>query len=940
MAISVRASGTWSVSTTQSPTVTIPTYSAGDLGILVSTWRPYTVSATVNQSWNEIIDETPGSTANGNGVGSSRVYVAYKVLGASETNPTITRSGAITPAGAVIITLQKAAGDGDWTVTKIATAVEQAMGSTAMSHVLTTTAGILANDLVFALTAVADDSATFTRASTAISGGPSWGANVVEYPATHASSTSGNDMAADLIYRAASSYVASGQSITVTATLSAAERVASTLFSVRIGVGGSFDASAIVKKTISSSFTVDAVIKKTITSGGAGGTLTAYDGAAGLDIYASSTTGDYAVAREGTGAKSKQFTDADRTNVGQVRAGTTIRCIEGFAVFDTSSIGSSTVTSATLSTYFVTDNTAQDFTVQARLYDWGATLETADYVAGSALSGYTLLAHYALSGTFTGAYRDFTNDALASNINGSGYTRIIFNSDRHSSNTAPADGVYEYTNFYNGSAASNKARLVVEYSGAGVTLDAYIIKTVPGTFSANAVIKKTLDSTFTVDAVVKKTVSGSFAADAYIQLVQTYARVSQAPLEVLVQPTTQAVRLSQAPLEVLLTPTTRYVRLSQAVIEVLLPRSNGTFTLDAYISVGVTTQSGSFTADAVVRSIVSPSFTANAVLKRTQTPTGFLSNAVVKKTQAGSFSANAVASKTNTSSFSANATIKLTQTGSFSANAVVRRPDQAGSLTANAIVRRIQAGSFTADAAIRLTQAGSLTANAYLLAPRSASFIANADIKATPSGSFTANAVVRRTDQPGSFTAAATVRKTQAGAPTADAVLRAERSGSLTGNAYILIPRSGSFPASALIKASVGGTISANAVVQRLGQEGTFSAAATARGTAAGSFTANAVVLVVQAGNYSANAVVNRPALFSFASSAVIFGICSSSFAANAVIVQTQSSSFTSNGITRTTVSPSLTANAIVKRTNQLGSATADAIILRTYWFGNVEAGF
>ena len=242
MAITVRAAGTWAVATTQSPTVAIPAgYQAGDLGILVSAWRPYTVTATVDQGWTEIVDETPGATANGIGVGSSRLFVAYKELGASETNPTLTRSAAIAPGGQVIIVLQKGAADGPWTVEKIANAVEQAMGSTAMSHALTTTAAISAGDLVFALTGVADDSATFTRATTAISGGPSWAANVVEYPATHASSTTGNDMAADLVYRVASSGQASGASITVTATLSAAERVASVLFRVSAPQGVALD---------------------------------------------------------------------------------------------------------------------------------------------------------------------------------------------------------------------------------------------------------------------------------------------------------------------------------------------------------------------------------------------------------------------------------------------------------------------------------------------------------------------------------------------------------------------------------------------------------------------------------------------------------------------------------------------------------------------------
>jgi hypothetical protein len=234
MAISVRAAGTWAVATTQSPAVTIPAgYQAGDLGILVSVWRSYTVTATINQSWTELIDEATGTTTTGVGVGSSRLYVAYKVLGSSETNPTLTRSGTISPGAQVIIVLQKGASE-SWDVAKIANAVEQAMGSTALSHSLTTTAAIAASDWVFALTGVADDSATFTRATSAISGGPTWSGNVVEYPSTHASSTTGNDIAADLIHRVASGAASSGASITVTATLSAAERVGSVLFRVRV----------------------------------------------------------------------------------------------------------------------------------------------------------------------------------------------------------------------------------------------------------------------------------------------------------------------------------------------------------------------------------------------------------------------------------------------------------------------------------------------------------------------------------------------------------------------------------------------------------------------------------------------------------------------------------------------------------------------------------
>jgi hypothetical protein len=237
VAISTRAEGTWvSGGTTQNTSPAFPsgyTPIVGDLGIVVSVWKQYDVSATINEGWTEIFDGTGGSTANGNGAGSVRLFVAYKIFtSTTQAAPTITRSGAISPSGSVMVVLQKA-GTEAWDVDDISAATEQAMGTTAMSHVCTTTQGITSGDWIFALTGVGDDSGTFTRATTAISGGPTWSGDRVEYPSGHLTTTDGNDLAADLIYRVASSTVATGQSITVTATLSAAERVGSVLFRVR-----------------------------------------------------------------------------------------------------------------------------------------------------------------------------------------------------------------------------------------------------------------------------------------------------------------------------------------------------------------------------------------------------------------------------------------------------------------------------------------------------------------------------------------------------------------------------------------------------------------------------------------------------------------------------------------------------------------------------------
>jgi len=80
--------------------------------------------------------------------------------------------------------------------------------------------------------------------------------------------------------------------------------------------------------------------------------------------------------------------------------------------------------------------------------------------------------------------------------------------------------------------------------------------------------------------------------------------------------------------------------------------------------------SGSFTADAIIKSAVAGSFTANAVIR----------NAVT-----GSFTVDAVVRRTETASFAADAMLRRTESGSF---------------TANAVISSIVSGSFTLDAEI------------------------------------------------------------------------------------------------------------------------------------------------------------------------------------------------------------------------------------------------
>lgn len=134
---------------------------------------------------------------------------------------------------------------------------------------------------------------------------------------------------------------------------------------------------------------------------------------------------------------------------------------ESFLAFDTSSI-TGTIISATLSLGLQFNQiSSMNFVVQARLYDWGSTLESADWLAPAGLISKTILATLDTSTMgATGSYKAMTESgtALQTNINLTGFTRMILCSSRHASGIPPQDS--EYVQF-DSHASTNKPKLVV-----------------------------------------------------------------------------------------------------------------------------------------------------------------------------------------------------------------------------------------------------------------------------------------------------------------------------------------------------------------------------------------------------------------------------------------------------------------------------------------------
>jgi hypothetical protein len=145
------------------------------------------------------------------------------------------------------------------------------------------------------------------------------------------------------------------------------------------------------------------------------------------DAHVSGRNNTYATART-TGTDIFNG-PSDVIAIGQRFVTPQYRCEQGVVAFDTSTI-LGTVTGADLTLQASTNLSTTDFTIEARLHDWGATAEIADFVSGADLASKTLLATYDTVDGWTAA-AIFTDVAMAASVNQSGFTRLVLASDRH-----------------------------------------------------------------------------------------------------------------------------------------------------------------------------------------------------------------------------------------------------------------------------------------------------------------------------------------------------------------------------------------------------------------------------------------------------------------------------------------------------------------------------
>lgn len=206
MTVSFRAVGSWengSTGLTADEVLAVPAAQVtGDMMLAIGCWKDFSITAQIS-GWTELIEIADGTTGTGNGTGSMKIGAWYKeATSDTESDPTLDFSTTTNLLGeGVIIVFSKSL-----TYWKTPVYLQAAWTASAGPQTISagTTVDVPSGAVVIGIAAIRDDSGTFTRATTAISdasGAITWNGNYVESPATHASTTTGNDMSCDMGYR-------------------------------------------------------------------------------------------------------------------------------------------------------------------------------------------------------------------------------------------------------------------------------------------------------------------------------------------------------------------------------------------------------------------------------------------------------------------------------------------------------------------------------------------------------------------------------------------------------------------------------------------------------------------------------------------------------------------------------------------------------------------
>lgn len=251
----------------------------------------------------------------------------------------------------------------------------------------------------------------------------------------------------------------------------------------------------------------------------------------------SSSNVSYAAARAGG-----TFTVNDGSTfrkIGQNFSTPTYECDIVLVEFDTSSIPvGATVSAAVLSLWSFFKEAAQAFTIEARLYDYGASITSGDWLDGTTLASKTLLASISTASLPADdtAYLSLTDVAFPANINKGGTTRIVICSSRQSGNNSPTATLEDFYAY-------------VVHATKGIKLDVTYTSTPPSSATPTPSTNiGRLTSSSNVDYATARSGGGTLAVDTtantYHQVGQSFSTPTYQVYEVMVEWDTSAIGAS------------------------------------------------------------------------------------------------------------------------------------------------------------------------------------------------------------------------------------------------------------------------------------------------------------------------------------------------------------------------------------------------------------
>lgn len=182
-------------------------------------------------------------------------------------------------------------------------------------------------------------------------------------------------------------------------------------------------------------------------------------------IYCSNT--DMQTAMDGGGSFS---TSATTTSIytGAFLSGATHIYMEGYFRFDTSAVGTDSVSDAVFSAISSANNTTIDVLLEFRALTWDGASGSGDWKTTAQLAALTRVASINTSVYVNSVtYIDHTSDAaFTSEINGSGYTSIIGHFDGHATSTAATGKSYFWYRSSDTTGTTQDPKLTITHAAA------------------------------------------------------------------------------------------------------------------------------------------------------------------------------------------------------------------------------------------------------------------------------------------------------------------------------------------------------------------------------------------------------------------------------------------------------------------------------------------